>query len=82
MAKDAGYTQYDDLPGSIKTGCPRTPAYKSRFCTDHMNQAPNYSIGANSGADKEDGDSVVELLLAKKVTRSEVYYQVKVQWLV
>ena len=77
MAKDAGYTQYAGLPGSVKTGCPHTPAYKSRFCTEHMSQAPNYNKGASSGDNEEDRDAVVELLLAKKGTRNGTYYQVK-----
>ena len=73
MAKDAGYTQYSALPGSVRTGCPHTPAYKSRFCTHHKNRAPNYTSGASSADKEEDRDTVVEMLLAKKVTRCETY---------
>ena len=36
MAKDAGFT---GLSGMIKTGCTLTPAYNSRFCQNHMDQA-------------------------------------------
>ena len=35
-AKDAGYVEFDELSGSIKTGCQATPAYKSRYCEQHI----------------------------------------------
>ena len=38
-AKDAGFIQFDGLFRSIKTGCTATPAFKSQYCTQHMNQA-------------------------------------------
>ena len=28
---EAGYVEYDGLPGRIKTGCMNTPGYKSRY---------------------------------------------------
>ena len=34
-AEDAGYVEYEGLPGSVKTGCMDTPEQKSRFCTSH-----------------------------------------------
>ena len=34
-ASEAGYVQYDGLPGKIKTGCTNTPCQKSRFCLVH-----------------------------------------------
>ena len=34
-AVNAGYAEYEGLPGVIKTGCPNTPVYKSHFCTLH-----------------------------------------------
>ena len=39
FAKDAGFIQFDGLPESIKKGCPAMPAFKSRYCTQHVNQA-------------------------------------------
>ena len=30
--------QFHGLPGSIKTGCPATPAFKCRYCIQHKNQ--------------------------------------------
>lgn len=35
FTKDAGYIELSGLPGTIKTGCQATPAYKSRYCEDH-----------------------------------------------
>ena len=34
-AKDAGNIIYPGLPGCVKTGCTASPAFKSRFCTQH-----------------------------------------------
>ena len=34
-AVDAGYTEFGSLPGRIKTGCPNTPAFNSRYCSIH-----------------------------------------------
>lgn len=77
MAKDAGVTRYGGLTGTVKTGCPNTPAYKSRYCKDHIHQSPMYDkCNTPGGSEVEKGD-VVELLLAKKVTRNETYYQVR-----
>ena len=36
-AKDAGFIQFDGLPGLIKTGCTSTPAFKSHYCSHHGN---------------------------------------------
>ena len=77
MAKDAGYTQFTGLLGSVKTGCPRTPAYKCRYCSDHMHRAC-VQQPIEEGKPSEMGDAIVEVILAKKITRSETYYQVKV----
>ena len=38
-AKDAGFIQFDGLPGLIKTGCPASPDYKSQYCAQHKNHA-------------------------------------------
>ncbi len=64
------------LPGSIRTGCPRTPAFKCRYCTEHMNQACTSQPECGS-AESSEGESIIEVILAKKVTRSETYYQVR-----
>lgn len=91
-AKDAGFIQFDGLDGSIKTGCTATPTFKSRYCTRHMNQActklltseePDEELGAETGpmlrshqSKHDPGESVAEMILAKKETRKQTYYQV------
>ena len=90
-AKDAGFIQFEGLSGSIKTGCPATPAFKNRFCNDHKNQACNLSsseevdteLGVPTGpalrsnqTKRHPGEPVVETILAKKTTRKHTYYQV------
>lgn len=47
MAKDSGFISYDGLPGSIHTGCIKTPAYKSRFCKDHEECVCNLPIASH-----------------------------------
>ena len=52
-AKDTGYIEFDGLPGYIKSGCQATPAYKSRYCEDHINFACDSQ--QLSGKEAEDG---------------------------
>ena len=90
-AKDAGYIQFSGLSGSIKTGCPATPAFKSRYCPQHQPQActllnsdeVDEDLGMSSGpslrshqSKQHPGEPVAEMILAKKVTRKQTYYQV------
>ena len=35
MATEAGYAEFEGLPGRVRTGCPNTPKLKSRFCDLH-----------------------------------------------
>ena len=37
FAKDAGFVEFEGLPGLIKTGCTASPAYKSQYCDLHKN---------------------------------------------
>ena len=79
-ATEAGYTKYDGLPGQVKTGCQKTPAFKSRYCHLHK---PRVCIV--SGLDDIDGqqdqtkstEGVVEMILEKKLTRHTTYYKVR-----
>lgn len=88
-AKDAGFVTFTGLEGSIKTGCIATPTYKSRYCSKHSNQAcelicsqePDEELGENVGPalrshTKTPGEVVAEMILAKKQTRKQTYYQV------
>jgi len=91
QCKRCRFIQFDNLPGLIKTGCTATPAFKNRYCTAHMNQAcalqnmevideeldePVGPTLRSQSLNKSIGDPVAEMILAKKVTRMQVYYQV------
>jgi len=90
LAKDAGFIQYPGLPGHIKSGCMATPAFKSRYCSEHsvrvcsiseghsMQDNPCNQPSATPSATLPSGreQAVVEMLLEKKVTRSTTYYKV------
>lgn len=91
-AKDAGFIQFNGLGGSIKTGCTATPAFKSRYCVKHINQActelltsveHDEELGVTMGptlryhqSKQGPGGEVAEMILAKKETRKQTYYQV------
>ena len=91
FAKDAGFIQFDGLPGQIKMGCPATQAYKRRFCDNHQPQActllksddvdeelgalPGPAVGS-SRPNRYVGEPVAETILGKKTTRRKTYYQV------
>ena len=91
-AKDAGFIQFDRLNGSIKTGCTATPSFKSRYCTKHVNQActglqsskeVDEELGVTAGPTLRShqskltpGENVAEMILAKKTTRKQTYYEV------
>lgn len=83
-ARDAGFTTFDGLPGQVKTGCQKTPDYKSRYCCLHK---PRACILSELPEDSEDGctqlanteqkrEGVVEMILEKKITRSTTYFKV------
>ena len=91
FAKDAGYIEFDGLPGSIKTGCTATPAFKSCYCEQHMNQACTLEVYAEVDegiteptgpmirykcSKQTSGSPVAEMILGKKTTRKQTYYQV------
>ena len=69
-AKDAGQVEFVGLPGSIRTGCTETPELKSRYCSAHKGRACRSS--------PQDEESIVEILLDKKSTRSQTYYKVRI----
>ena len=84
FAKDAGYIQYDGLPGRIKTGCMSTPTYRSHFCDEHKlrvimdPECNSEDINAYACGPGKGRALVAEKILDKKVTRSTNYYQVHV----
>ena len=73
-AKDAGFIQFDGLPGSIKTGCQATPAYMSRYCDQHKACACVCDSQQLSGTE-EDGahlDAPIGPMLRSKKTVQEL----------
>lgn len=90
MATDAGFIEYPSLPGTLKTGCTKSPAFKSRFCSQHTpricTSRPKYLAAddletcidkAETTTDTTPKDvPVIELLLEKKCTRNGEYYKV------
>lgn len=55
MAKDAGYLQYEGLPGSIHTGCINTPAHNSRFCKHHGECICSLKVASDEEVNEVDG---------------------------
>ena len=80
MARDAGYTVYENLPGAVKTGCMNSPEPNSRHCKLHRIRAcnPSKDFIEDEAAPEvaESNDRVVEMILEKKITRKAVYYKV------
>ena len=80
MARDAGYTAYEGLPGVLKTGCMNTPDFKARHCTLHRVRAciPYTPSDSDEAAPEknESGDKIVEMILEKIITRKAIYYKV------
>ena len=74
-AVDAGYIQFDGLPGLFKTGCTRTPAYMNRFCHDHAPRVCQIrTLTEDSPSPAEEG--VVDSVISKKTLRNVTYYKV------
>ena len=75
-AIDAGYTEFSNLPGRIRTGCPNTPAYKSRYCSVHAPFAAQpHNIKALNDDDKLTTHEVGKLagiITSKCTTRKSV----------
>lgn len=79
-ATEAGYTKYAHLPGSIKTGCQLSPLASSKYCYYH---APRASAGLYlqkpeipSDVETPTDEGIIQFILGKKTTRSQIYYQV------
>jgi len=82
MAREAGYTTYEGLPGVLKTGCMNSPEFKARHCSLHRVRACNPHAGPDldeaAPERKESREMVVEIILEKRVTRKATYFKVYV----
>lgn len=67
-AVDAGYAEFSGLPGRVKTGCPNSPGFKSRYCNLH---AP-VIVRSHEEPSKERPGIIVD----KRITRNSTSYQV------
>ena len=85
-SKDAGYIEYNGLPGKVKTGCPNTPELKSRFCTLHKPTAAipqeiqltdvPAQASTSTSSQHSASEEQIAIILAKKQTRQTTFYQV------
>lgn len=71
LATHAGYAEYKGLPGMLRTGCPNTPDYKSRFCLLHKPQNLLQSDDSLAAANEKTG-----LIIANRTTRQGKLYEV------
>ena len=81
FATNAGYVEYKGLPGRVRTGCPNSPQYMSRYCSlrDPIVAIPQKII--QDGDDPNPPVSTTEedqvgLIINKRVTRSSTLYEV------
>ena len=74
-ASEAGFVEYEGLPGMIKTGCQLSPVNYSKYCYEH---APRISVRTQDQLPDRGEEGVVRLITAKKTTRNDVFYQVHV----
>ena len=68
-ATEAGFIEYEGLPGVIKTGCQLSPGYQSKYCYHH---APRVTRAGNNDTEED----IIKLITGKKTTRNGTYYQV------
>lgn len=82
MARDAGYTEYVGLPGSIKTGCMNFPIPRSRYCEVHQvrvcNPCPVVDTDTSDGTPSLTSvqNGIIESIIEKRITRTANYYRV------
>ena len=79
MARDAGYTEYEGLPGSIKTGCMNSPEPNSIYCKVRVQictTCPDTEADEAAPPLTNTHNGIVESILEKKSTRKANYYKV------
>ena len=72
-ATEAGFIEFEGLPGAIKTGCQLSPGYQSKYCYYH---APRVSTIGNIENERNQNEGVIKFIIAQKQTRNDTYYQV------
>lgn len=82
FATNAGYVEFNGLPGRVRTGCPNSPSYASLYCSLHK---PMLAVAHHGDADgnpinltgKSAEKEPVGLVVGKRETRASTLYQVK-----
>ena len=79
----AGYAEFSGVPGRVQTGCPNTPAFKSRYFSLHapVTAIPHdiqfskdgNPIMANQSTSLEEGHAA--FIISKRVTRNSTLYE-------
>lgn len=81
FAINAGYAEYKGLPGILRTGCPNTPAFKSRYCSLHS----PFEESTNSATSTET-TKPTSIIIGKRITRQGINYEVNayelLSWLI
>ena len=82
-AIQAGHTEFNGLPGSVQTGCPNTPSYKSRYCAIHapITAIPHQIEFSEDGNPKPanlptPSEERQAAIIGKRITRKSTFYQV------
>ena len=70
-ATHAGIIEYEGLPGSLRSGCQLSPAYRSKYCFHH---SPRVATTEDDNASDKEG--VVKFIIGKRVTRNGVTHNV------
>ena len=71
-ATEAGFIEYNSLPGAIKTGCQLSPCSTSKFCYHH---APRVSHTTEPGTGTE---GCTKIITASRETRNGKHCQVSI----
>ena len=83
-AIQAGHTEFNRLPGSIRTGCPNTLSYKSRYCTIHgpIMAIPQQIVFSKDGNPKPANPTTpseerqAAIIIGKRIACNSTFYQV------
>ena len=83
MATSAGYVEFKGLAGQVRTGCPKTPGYKSLYCSLHkpaMVQPQRCEVEKADGQSSQSSalapEEPVGLIIGRKSTRKSTFYEV------
>ena len=73
------HLKYDGLSGGVKTGCPNTPEYKSRYCSLHIPFVARSSpvhFSNEPSITNSVAESTVAMIIDKRQIRQSTFYKV------